>query len=328
MRYGTKRTGRYIDVNIIIDTLRPYMMRKLLTSLGFGRLVKKLFLPGQKLGYNITYNSYYSPIPDLRELNDDLWLKRSELVAIDINEEDQIELLSRFASRYRSEYDAFPRSRTLKPYEYYVDNGDFLSVDGEILYCMVRDFKPRVVMEVGSGNSTYLTAQAIVKNKEEDERHACNLLAIEPYPNSTLRAGFPGLTKLIDQKVQDVSLCEFDKLCDNDILFIDSSHVAKTGSDVEYEYLDILPRLRKGVIVHVHDIFLPANYPRDWLLTLHRFWNEQYVFHAFLSFNDSFEVLWAGSYMHLNHPADLERAFSSYSSDKYWPASFWIRKTK
>jgi hypothetical protein len=306
------------------------MMRKLLISLGLGRLrlVKKLFSPSQKLGYNITANSYYSPIPDLRELSDDLWLKRSELVAIDINEENQIILLSSFASRYKTEYDTFPENRTRKPYEYYTNNGLFSSVDGGILYCMVRDFKPRIITEVGAGNSTYLSAKAILKNKEEDEQYSCDLLAIDPYPNSTLKKGFPGLTRLIDQKVQHVSLCEFDKLCNNDILFIDSSHVAKTGSDVEYEYLEILPRLRKGVIVHIHDIFLPAEYPRDWLFTFHRFWNEQYIFHAFLSFNESFEVLWAGSYMHLNHATALGRAFSSYSSDKCWPTSFWIRKTK
>ena len=154
------------------------------------------------------------------------------------------------------------------------------------------------------------------------------MLAIEPYPNPTLKAGFPGLTRLIDQKVQRVDLCEFDKLCNNDILFIDSSHVAKTGSDVEYEYLEILPRLRKWAIVHIHDIYMPAEYLREELFTRHRFWNEQYILHAFLSFNDSFEVLWAGSYMHLNHSAALERAFSSYSRDKQWPTSFWIRKTK
>ncbi|MFZ0011690.1 MAG: class I SAM-dependent methyltransferase [Halobacteriota archaeon] len=290
--------------------------------------MNKLFLPGQKLGYNLTYNNYYSPIPDLRELSNDLWLKRSELVAIDIKEENQIELLSRFTSRYRSEYDTFPRHRTSRPYGYYVDNGAFGSVDGEILYCMVRDFKPNVIIEVGSGNSTYLIAQAIQKNKEKDKEYACSLQAIEPYPNPTLKAGFPGLTRLIDEKVQRVDLSEFDKLCNNDILFIDSSHVAKIGSDVEYEYLEILPRLRKGVIVHFHDIYLPTEYPREDIYIRHLFWNEQYIFHAFLSFNDSFEVLWGGTYMHLNHSGALERAFSSYSKDKQWPTSFWIRKTK
>lgn len=119
-------------------------------------------------------------------------------------------------------------------------------MDGEILYCKVRDFKPRTIIEVGSGNSTYLTAQAILKNKEDDEQCACDLLALEPYPNPTLKAGFPGLTRLIDQKVQGVDLCLFDKLRKNDILSIDSSHLAKIGSNVKYQYLQILPRLRKG----------------------------------------------------------------------------------
>jgi hypothetical protein len=104
---------------------------------------------------------------------------------------------------------------------------------------------------------------------------------------------------LIIDKVQNVSLSEFNKLEKNDILLIDSSHVLKIGSDVQYEYLEILPRLKKGVIVHVHDIFSPSEYPREWVLEDYRFWNEQYLLCAFLSFNSAFEVLWAGSYMHL-----------------------------
>jgi len=208
----------------------------------------------------------------------------------------------------------------------------FESVDGEILYCMIRHFKPRTIIEVGLGYSTYLMAQAILKNKEENELYNCNSTAIEPYPSDTLKAGLPGLSKLIDQKVQSVSISEFGKLSDSDILFIDSSHVLKIGSDVPYEYLDVLPRLQKGVIIHVHDIFLPAQYPKEWLFDYRRFWSEQYLLHAFLLFNDSFEVLWAGHYMHLNNPEALERAFRSYSTDECWPrlpiGSFWIRKIK
>lgn len=290
-------------------------------------MYKELFLLGQKLGVNITRNSFYSPIPDLRELKDDLWLGRSELTGVDINEDSQITLLSRFESEFKSEYGLFPRDKSAKPHEYYINNGYFESVDGEIAYCMIRHFKPRKIIEIGSGYSTYLIAQAILKNKEETERYNCDFAAIEPYPNPTLNRGFPGLSNLIDQKVQSVSLSEFGKLSDNDILFIDSSHVLKIGSDVQYEYLDILPRLQKGVIIHLHDIFLPAEYPKEWLFN-HTFWNEQYLLHAFLLFNDSFEVLWAGSYMHLNNPDALERAFSSYSRDERWPGSFWIRKIK
>lgn len=236
--------------------------------------------------------------------------------------------MSLFVSKFKNEYGQFPRNQTGVPYEYYLDNGAFESVDGEILYCIIRRFKPRRIYEIGSGYSTYLSAQAVQQNAREDSGYQCELVAIEPYPNEILKAGFPGLTKLISKEVQDVHLSEFEKLTENDILFIDSSHVLRIGNDVQYEYLDILPRLDKGVIVHAHDIFLPAEYPKQWILRDRRFWTEQYLLQAFLAFNDSFEVLWASSYMHLNYPDKLEEAFSSYRKDQTWPGSFYIRKTR
>lgn len=179
-----------------------------------------------------------------------------------------------------------------------------------------------------SGFPTYLSAEAVRRNGEEDRSYQCELVAIEPYPNETLKAGFPGLSSLIPKEVQEVPLTEVMKLTANNILFIDSSHVLKIGNDVQYEYLSILPRLNKGVIIHVHDIFLPAEYPKEWVLQERRFWTEQYLLQAFLAFNESFEVLWAGSYMHLNHSGKLEASFSSYNRSKTLPGSFWIRRTE
>lgn len=292
------------------------------------RFIKKTFPFWQKLGFHITPNHYYQPIPDTRTLKGDLWQKQSELAGIDINEQGQINLLSQFSYEFKEEYESFPRSKTSVPYQYYVNNGTIGSLDGEILYCMIRHFKPRKLFEIGSGISTYLSAQAILKNKEKDDSYECELVAIEPYPNDILRAGFPGFSKLMPKKAQDIPLSEFKKLTQNDILFIDSSHVLKIGSDVQYEYLEILPRLNKGVIVHLHDIFLPAEYPMEWILKDYRFWTEQYLLQAFLTFNDSFKVLWGGSYMHLKHPDKLEAVFTSYKRAETWPGSFWIRKTK
>lgn len=292
------------------------------------RSIKQSFPYWQKLGFHITPNHYYQPIPDTRTLKDDLWLKPSELVGIDMKEEGQINLLSQFSSTFKKEYESFPRDKAPVPYQYHVNNGSFESVDGEILYCMVRHFKPEKIFEIGSGNSTYLSAQGILGNKEEDDRYECKLIAIEPYPNEVLKAGFRGLSKLIIEEIQDIPLSEFKELKENSILFIDSSHVLKIGSDVQYEYLEILPRLNKGVIVHIHDVFLPAEYPKEWVSREYRFWTEQYLLQAFLAFNDSFEVLWAGSYMHLKHPDKLESAFSSYKRDERWPGSFWMRKIK
>src|SRR5262249_34545280 len=158
---------------------------------------------------------------------------------------------------YKPEYDALPRTRTAVPHQYYLQNGRFEGVDAEVFYSMIRHFKPQRLIEIGSGYSTFLAAQAVLKN-EAETGHRCDLGAIEPYPGPVLRQGFPGLSRLVARGVQEVPLSEFEALGENDIVFIDSSHVLKTGSDVQYEFLEILPRLRPGVLVHVHDIFLPA----------------------------------------------------------------------
>ena len=287
---------------------------------------KRYFRLWESKGYHVTPVHFYEPIPDTKTLKHDLWSKHSDLVGIDMNEKGQIHLLSIFPSEFKEEYENFVRNKTAVPYEYYVNNGTFESVDGEILYCMIRYFKPRRIFEIGSGNSTYLTAQAVQKNRETHSVE-CELIVIDPYPNDVLKVGFPGLSKLIPTRVQDIPLSEFSKLVENDILFIDSTHVLCIGSDVEYEYLEILPRLNSGVIVHVHDIFLPAQYPKQWVLENYIFWNEQYLLQAFLTFNPCFEVLWAGSYMHLRHYDKLEAAFNSYKKGERWPGSFWMRKT-
>ena len=190
---------------------------------------------------------------------------------------------------------------------------------------MIRHFKPKKIIEIGSGYSTLLSAKAILKNEAEGDK--CYLKAIEPYPNEIIKKGFPGLGKLIIDEAQNIPLSEFKELKENDIIFIDSSHVLKLGSDVKYEYLEILPSLEKGVIAHVHDIFLPKEYPREWVFSKHRFWNEQYLLQAFLTFNTNFEILWASQYMHLKNPEKLEMAFNSYKREKTSPGSFWIRKT-
>lgn len=290
------------------------------------QFVKKSFQFWQRLGIHILPLDYYHPIPDTRTLNDDLWLKQSDLIGIDINEEGQLNLLFEFSTKFGIEYETFPKNKTTIPHQYYVNNGMFESVDAEILYCMIRHFKPRKIFEVGSGYSTYLSAQAVLKNNGEGDE--CELIAFEPYPNEVLKAGLPGLSKLIPNKIEDVPLSMFNELGANDILFIDSSHVLRIGGDVKYEYLEILPRLKKGVIVHSHDIFLPAEYPKVWVLEEHRFWNEQYLLQAFLAFNTAFEVMWGGSYMHFKHPDELESAFTSYKREERWPGSFWMRKVK
>ena len=145
-----------------------------------------------------------------------------------------------------------------------------------------------------------------------------------PISQRVLRKGFPGLRSLIEKKLQDIDLEFFSQLDSGDVLFIDSSHTVKIGGDVNYLFLEVLPRLRPGVIVHVHDIFLPFEYRRDWVLDEFRFWTEQYLLQAFLTFNSEFEVLLANSYLNHYHQQDLKAAFPDLS--RWIGGSFWMRR--
>jgi hypothetical protein len=197
-------------------------------------------------------------------------------------------------------------------------------VDAEVLHCLVRRSKPKRIIEVGSGFSTCVTAAALLKNAAEG--HPSHFVAIEPHPNDVLRAGIPGLKELRVEPVQSLPAAFADDLDEDDILFIDSSHVVRIDSDVRFLFLEVLPRLQPGVLVHVHDVFLPADYPRAWVVDEHRFWTEQYLLHALLLFSRAFEVVWAGSFMHMKYPDALARVFPAYDRQAAWPGSFWIRR--
>ena len=280
----------------------------------------------ERKGFHVIQVHFYSPIPETRTLTDDLWEQPSETIGIDWNERAQVELLSTFKGSFKGEYDRFPVERTESYDRFSLSNSSFGQVDAEILYSMIRYYKPGKIMEIGSGHSTLLAAQAVRVNAERGG-HECELIAIDPYPDDALKRGFPGLSRVVDQPVQSVPLSEFTKLGDNDILFIDSSHVLKIGSDVQYEFLQILPRIGRGTLVHIHDIFLPAEYPRQSVIEQHNFWTEQYLLQAFLAFNSHFQVLWSSNYMHLSHADNLKEAFRSYASDpSTGGGSFWMRR--
>ena len=290
------------------------------------RVIHRTFGLWQRLGFHVSLDYYGEPIPNTRRLPEETWSRLSELPGLDMREAAELELLALYESRYRSEYASIPVEKPRDPSRYYLNNPKFGSVDGEMLYCMIRHLKPRRFLEMGSGYSTLLAAQALAGNLEEDASYAGELVANDPHPKR-LVTGLPDFAEVKDRRAQDIPREEFTSLGENDILFIDSTHILKIGSDVQYEILEILPRLEKGVVVHVHDIFCPAEYPRPWVKRNHWFFNEQYFVQAFLAFNDSFEVLWASSYMSLRHGKRLEEALCSYRRRKVMPSSLWIRKT-
>ncbi|KPK76295.1 MAG: hypothetical protein AMJ79_07210 [Phycisphaerae bacterium SM23_30] len=289
---------------------------------------RQVFAFWQRLGVNVTKKHFYSPIPDGRQLlgQGDLWEKESELIGLDMNPQGQLRLLEVLAS-YKEEFD-FAVHKTKTPHEFYLLNAAFSLEDAAVLHGMIRHFRPRTLIEVGGGYSTFVSARAGRLNQKQGP--PMRLICIEPYPRQTHLKGFAGLDELIVQKVEQTEISLFEQLQENDILFIDSSHVVRIGGDVNFLYLEVLPRLKKGVVIHIHDIFLPYEYPREWLIRRLHFWTEQYLLQAFLCGNQSFEVLFANHYMLSKHPEKMAEVFVRPAGyrQRNIPNSFWIRKVR
>ncbi|KKQ50046.1 MAG: hypothetical protein US68_C0009G0001, partial [Candidatus Shapirobacteria bacterium GW2011_GWE1_38_10] len=268
-------------------------------------------------GLHLTPVHFYQPIPDLSSLNWEKISKPQKIFGINFNDKKQLVLLNKF-KKYQKEYNLFPTTKPKKNYEFFLNNLAFDNVDAMNYYNIVRHFKPKTIIEIGSGQSTKIAAKACLLNKDT------KLISIEPYPQPILRKGFPGLYKLIPKKVENVDINTFKKLNKNDILFIDSSHVLNTGSDVVYEYLQILPQLKKGVIIHIHDIFFPFDYPTAWIKDEKRFWTEQYLVQALLTFSKAFQILLSNNYISHKYSNELRNIYPKLPH--IGGGSLWLKK--
>jgi hypothetical protein len=212
------------------------------------------------------------------------------------------------------------------PGTYYASNDNFGFSSAAPLHALIRHFRPRRVVEVGGGYSSLISLAALRANGG-DWRFTC----IEPYPFDWLRraiAAEQSHAALVDAPVQKADPALFDALQANDILFIDSSHVATAGSDVNCLFHQVLPRLAPGVLVHVHDIYLPYEYPAVHFFGESKlFWNEQYLLQAFLAGNQAFEVLLPVFHVQSTQEADYRAAFPHYDSARHRKSSsFWMRR--
>ena len=201
------------------------------------------------------------------------------------------------------------------PPAYDPTNDQFPVQDASLLYALLRHLRPARLVEVGCGWSTTVASRAIADGGL-GTRHTC----IEPYPRDFLRS-MPSIDALVEQKVEHVPLGLFDELGPGDVLFIDTSHVAKTGSDVVHLVLQVLPRLRDGVVVHVHDIFIPEDYPLAWVAQGFG-WNEQYLLQAFLVGNARAHVLAMNHWLSVRHPEAVTAAFGEAP---FHGSSAWFR---
>jgi len=268
------------------------------------------------------FGHFYSPIVskgELVELEDQIWeeLGQDFISGINLNLDNQLLLLKEF-SKY---YPEMPfKDEKSENQRYCFINGAYSYTDGIVLYSFIRHFKPKRIIEIGSGHSS-----AVMLDNREAFVNDMNLTFIEPYPKRLYR-----LMKdtdrdnctVLDTKVQKVKLERFGELQKDDILFIDSSHVSKTGSDVNYEIFRILPSLNQGVIIHFHDVFYPFEYPKSWVSEGNN-WNEDYLLRAFLSYNNQFEIVLFSHFIHQQHKAAFKEMPLTY---KNTGGNLWIRK--
>jgi len=263
-------------------------------------------------------NHYFEPQFDNRNPSPDFSEERN-LQGIDWNISGQLEILETF--RYSEELANIPQEES-GSLEFHFNNSAFESGDAEYWYQMIRSIKPMRIIEIGSGNSTLMAINAIRKNQRENQNYRCEHVCIEPYEMLWLEEA--GVT-VVRKKAEEVELSFFSRLKKNDILFIDSSHIIRPQGDVIFEYLELLPSLNKGVIVHIHDIFSPRNYLKQWLQDEVKFWNEQYLLEAFLIHNSSWKIVGALNYLHHNHYEKL-KSVAPFLTPGREPGSFYIQK--
>lgn len=233
-----------------------------------------------------------------------------------LDDEKALQFLNETCGPHRSEYQTFPCTANGNESQYFLENGWFESVDAEILYSVLRRFQPANIVEVGGGFSTRLMRRAI-----DEGKLATRITSIDPHPNTSIQ---PYADEYIRAAVEDVEAARIlNLLSAGDILFIDSSHTVTTGGDVPHLFLEILPRLDPGVLIHIHDIFLPFDYPEQFVLDDWG-WTEQYLVHAFLAYNQAFEILWPASYMWEHHRSKIEEIIST--GQRATPSSLWLRK--
>jgi hypothetical protein len=273
--------------------------------------------------FDVVRRDYYSPIPNLPLLPRDIWTRRSELHGVSLDADGGIEFVERALAAFIAELDA-PLEGPVEPGEFFIRNTGFESVDAELLYGMVRHARPSQVIELGSGYTTLVINLAARRNIEGGVQ--TNHVAYDPYPREhVLGASLPEPSRLEAVSATEVPLAVFEGLEAGDILFVDTTHTVKLGSDVNFIVLEVLPRLRPGVIIHFHDIFLPWEYPRAWFEDMHYYWAEQYLVQAFLAFNPAFTVLVAAHAIAREHRARLGQVIPSFE-EGVRPGSLWLRR--
>jgi predicted O-methyltransferase YrrM len=278
-------------------------------------------------GVHLTPKHYYTPVPDVRWLRQHtgLWKGAFALTDVDWNLDSQLDRLARICAPHRDEVAGLEFYRRATSDKWGPGYGP---IESQVLHCFLRANRPRRVIEIGSGVSTACMLHGLDREAE--------LTCIEPFPSAVLREAAG--TRLMARPCQEVPLSVFQELREGDLLFIDSSHSVKIGSEVPRLYLEIIPSLRPGVFVHIHDIFLPYLYPPDLLTWPFWAWQETVLLAALLTHNPKLEVQFCLSALHHAKAAELRQVLPDYqpramdaglftnaAPQSHFPSSIWLR---
>jgi predicted O-methyltransferase YrrM len=316
------------DILLVPIAIVASLAMRMIKYAGVGRLPRTLQV-FRKVGIYPISDHYFEPLINPAHLTKPLSDDR-ELPALDWNIGEQLELLKQFS--FNDELVEIPLTQR-GDLEYYYNNDTYEAGDAEFLYNMIRFYKPQRIVEIGSGFSTLLVARAIRANHRNDPNYRCEHVCIEPYEATWLKPyNATWLEKLdvtaIHQPVEQLEKSLFRELETNDILFIDSTHVIRPQGDVLFEYLEVLPIVQPGVLIHIHDIFTPKDYLEQWVCREMRLWNEQYLVEAFLSFNEEFKVIGALNFLKHHYPRELASCCPVLGDqiESLEPRSLWLRR--
>lgn len=313
-----------VEIGIGVNTASRMKVSKLLKKvLGDRGKIERLSTELNRYKTWVPPGHFYSPIPDLnqtRNKEDLIWGEVSDTIpGIDLNTEEQLHLLNKFSQYYKE----IPFSDNKQPdYRYYFKNKFYSYGDAITLYSMLRYLKPKRIVEAGSGYSSCVILDA----NEFFFKNSIDCTFIEPFPGtllSLIKEGDKEAFNLIPYELQDVKEDVFRNLEPNDILFIDSTHVSKINSDVNYIFFEILPTLSKGVYIHYHDIFYPFEYPKEWIYE-GRAWNEAYILRAFLQYNNSFRIVFFNTFLLYFYKDILNEKMPLFLKNP--GGSIWIKK--
>jgi hypothetical protein len=297
------------------------------------RLLFKTFSMLDRAGLHVMPKHYYTPVPDCTwlEENKPLWTGRSSLKGIQWDLAAQFAWLKNCCEPYYAEVAG------LKSYNAFTNNGSgpgYGEIESQVLHCFVRRHAPANIVEIGSGVSTMCMLEAAGLNQRDGKR-VPKITCVEPFPSDSLKSRKE--VELIPQFCQQVPLTLFDRLSPGDLLFIDSTHAVKVGSDVMRIYLEIIPHLPPGIFLHIHDIYLPYAYPRD-VFSMPYWWQETAMLMTLLINNPRLSVLTCLSALHYDYPRQMQKLLTDYqpapnneglavstTAPGHFPASIWLK---